>query len=71
MEWLIWGGAAVTCVGLLGLVWCGLAAARARAAGLDDEAMKARLGRLVAVNLGSLAISALGLMTVILGLFLA
>ncbi|MXQ06774.1 hypothetical protein GQ651_02830 [Alphaproteobacteria bacterium GH1-50] len=71
MEALIWIGAGLTLVGLLGLIWCIVIAAKARREGLDDEAMKARLQKVVALNLGALAISALGLMTVVLGVFLS
>ena len=71
MEALIWIGAALTLVGLIGLIWCILIAVRARREGLDDDAMRARLQKVVALNLGALAVSAIGLMTVILGVFLA
>lgn len=70
METLLWIGTAITLVGLAGIVWCGVAAARARAAGLEDAALRARLERLVPINLGALAISAIGLMCVILGVVL-
>ena len=70
MEALIWIGAGLTLVGLLGLIWCIVIAAKARREGLDDAEMKARLQKVVALNLGALAISALGLMTVVLGVFL-
>lgn len=71
MEALIWIGAALTLIGLVGLIWCILIAVRARREGLDDDAMRARLQKVVALNLGALAVSAIGLMTVILGVFLA
>ena len=71
MEALIWIGAALTLVGLVGLVWCIVIAVRARRAGLDDAAMRARLQKVVALNLGALAVSAIGLMTVVLGVFLS
>ena len=71
IEALIWVGAGLTLVGLLGLIWCIVIAAKARREGLDDAAMKARLQKVVALNLGVLAISALGLMTVVLGVFLS
>ena len=70
MEALIWIGAALTLIGLVGLVWCIVIAVRARKEGLDDAAMRARLQKVVALNLGALAVSAIGLMTVILGVFL-
>ena len=63
-------GTVITLLGLAGLVWCIIAAARVRSEGLSDEDAKARLGRLVALNLGSLAIAGIGLMCVIVGLFL-
>lgn len=71
MEALIWIGAALTLIGLLGLIWCIVIAMRARKEGLDDDAMKARLQKVVALNLGALAVSAIGLMTVIMGVFLS
>jgi hypothetical protein len=70
MEILVWIGAGLTLLGLAGLIWCILLAARARRAGLSDNALRARLQKVVALNLGSLALSALGLMAVIVGIFL-
>ena len=70
MEWLVWTGAAVTVFGVGMLVWCIVRVARARRAGLDDAALKARLQSIVALNLGALAVSAIGLMLVIVGLVL-
>lgn len=70
MEWLVWTGAAVTLFGVGMLVWCIVRVARARRAGLDDAALKARLQSVVALNLGALAVSAIGLMLVIVGLVL-
>ena len=70
MEWLVWTGAAVTLFGVAMLLWCVVSVLRARRAGLSDEALKARLQSIVALNLGALAISAIGLMLVIVGLFL-
>jgi hypothetical protein len=71
MEMLVWGGAALTLGGLGVLVWCIVTVARAKRAGLDDSELRARLQRIVAVNLAGLAVSALGLMLVIVGIFLA
>ena len=71
MQALIWIGAGLTLVGLAGLIWCIVIAARARKEGLDDEAMRARLQKVVVLNLGALAVSAIGLMTVVLGVFLS
>lgn len=71
MEFFVWIGTALTCIGLLGLGWCVREAMRARREESEDTALKARLQKVVAVNLAALAVSALGLMLVILGVFLA
>ena len=70
MELLIWIGAVVSLIGVAGLVWCVMAAARARREDLDDAAMKARLQMLVAWNMGALGVSAIGLMMVVIGILL-
>ena len=70
MDWLVWTGAAVTLCGVAMLLYCIVRVVRARRAGLDDAALKARLQSVVALNLGALAVSAIGLMLVIVGLFL-
>lgn len=67
---LIWGGAALTALGLAGIVWCIVAVARAKRAGQQDAAMRATMQRVVAVNMGALAASMLGLMAVVLGIML-
>lgn len=67
---LIWGGAALTVLGLGGIVWCIVTVARAKQARLDDAAMRATMQRVVAVNLGALGASMLGLMAVVLGIML-
>jgi len=71
MEIIVWIGATVTLAGLAMLAWCIVAVVRARRAKLDDAALKARLQKVVALNLAALAVSGLGLMMVIVGVFLA
>jgi hypothetical protein len=66
---LVWIGALVTLGGLLGLIWCIFSVARARKAGLSEEALKARLQRVVAWNLGAMFLSVIGLMIVVIGIF--
>jgi hypothetical protein len=68
MQALIWIGAAVTLAGLGGLVWCILSVISARRAGLSDDALRARLQRIVVWNLGALFLSVIGLMLVVLGI---
>lgn len=70
MQALVWAGALVSLCGIAGLVYCVARALRARRSGLADEAMRSELQRVVIVNMGALAISALGLMLVVLGIFL-
>ncbi len=67
---LVWIGTGITVLGLLGLVWCIVDAARARNAGLDEAGLKSRLQRLVAINLASVGTAGIGIMCVIVGLFL-
>lgn len=70
MDYVIWGGAGLTMIGVAGLFWCVVLGVQAKRSGLPDAEMKARLQRVVALNLGALAVSALGLMAVILGVIL-
>jgi hypothetical protein len=71
MEIIVWIGAALTLVGLGMLVWCIVSVAKAKREGLPEDALKARLQRIVALNLAALGVSGLGLATVILGILLA
>lgn len=71
MDWLIWIGAALTLMGVAGLVWCIVLAMRAKRAGLSDAAMRAALQRVVFLNMAALAVSGLGLMCVVFGVFVA
>ncbi|MCB2117124.1 MAG: hypothetical protein KDE00_12715 [Rhodobacteraceae bacterium] len=70
MDGVIWSGAVVTLLGLAGLLWCIAKVAAAKRAGLTDEALRARLQKVVALNLGALLVSAIGLMMVVVGIFL-
>lgn len=70
MNMLIWIGAVVTLAGVALLLWCILAIARARKAGLPDVELRAKLQRVVVLNFGALLLSAVGLMMVVLGIVL-
>ena len=70
MEILIWAGATVSMIGLAGLVYCIVIAAQAKRAKLPADEMRARLQRVVAINLGALFLSVIGLMMVVIGIFL-
>jgi hypothetical protein len=71
MEILIWIGAGVSLLGVGGLVWCILLAMRARKSGMEDEAMRTELQRVVVLNMAALGVSALGLMMVVAGIILS
>lgn len=70
MDILIWGGAAISVAGLLGLVYCIFRVAKAKRANLSDDALRDAVKKVVPLNLGALFLSVIGLMMVILGVFL-
>ncbi|MDO5756302.1 MAG: hypothetical protein Q4P24_02130 [Rhodobacterales bacterium] len=70
MEILILCGAAVSLLGVGGLVWCVVRVWRARRAKVDDAAMRSVLSKVVPVNTGALLLSFIGLMLVVLGIML-
>ncbi|MDE0765032.1 MAG: hypothetical protein OSB15_03035 [Amylibacter sp.] len=63
-------GAIVTLLGLAGLIFCIIKAFKARNAGLKGEELSDQLKSLVAVNLISFLLSAIGLGLVIVGILL-
>ncbi|WP_306113627.1 MULTISPECIES: hypothetical protein [unclassified Roseovarius] len=70
MEALVWLGAVVSLLGLAGLVWCIVTVWKARKAGLDDDALRAKLQQVVPMNTGALFLSMTGLMLVVVGILL-
>jgi hypothetical protein len=69
-EIMIWSGAALSLVGLSGLIWCILRVAKARRAKLGDDQMRAILQSVLPVNMGALFLSVIGLMLVVVGVIL-
>lgn len=69
-EFIVWGGAALSLAGLVGLIWCILRVNKARKAGLSDDELRAAVQAVLPWNLGSLFLSVLGLMMVIIGISL-
>ncbi len=69
MDILIWSGAALSFLGLCGLVYCIVTVAKARKSGLSDDDLRDKVKSVMPVNLGSLFVSVFGLMMVILGIF--
>lgn len=70
MEILVWVGAGISVVGLIGLVWCIAKVASAKRAGLSDEVLREAVKRVVPINMGALMLSVLGLMMVIVAISL-
>lgn len=71
MTVLIWVGAAISVLGLAGVVWSIVAVARARRQGLDDAALRAQVSRMMPVNLAAFMSAMLGLMMVLVGVILS
>ncbi|MDC0736808.1 hypothetical protein N6L24_00815 [Cognatishimia sp. SS12] len=71
MEWLIWGGAFVSVIGLAGLIWSIVKVIKLRGQSLSDEEMRVAIQKVMPLNLGSLFLSVIGLMVVTLGIFLS
>lgn len=67
-EIIIWSGAAVSVVGLIGIIWCILRVSRARRAKLEDGEMQKVLQSVLPMNLGAMFLSILGLMMVGVGI---
>ncbi|MFC6637828.1 hypothetical protein GV827_06185 [Sulfitobacter sp. JBTF-M27] len=68
---IIWSGAAISLLGLVGLVWCILRVSKAKRAKLNDDEMRKVLQSALPLNLGALFLSVIGLMLVIVGIFIA
>ena len=71
LELLVWTGAGLSVLGLLGLVWCIVRVARAKRANLSDDELRAAIQSVVPINMGALFLSVLGLMLVVVGVFLS
>jgi hypothetical protein len=69
MAFLIWAGVGASLLGLAGLIWCIAKVAKAKKSGLSDDELRDVVKKVVPLNLGSLMLSTLGLMMVILGIF--
>ena len=68
MQALIWGGAAVTLLGVAGLMFCAAQSLKAR--NLPDDQARTVMARVVTLNLASMGLAVLGLMAVVAGLLL-
>ncbi|MCP4209621.1 MAG: hypothetical protein GY767_21620 [Shimia sp.] len=71
MQWMIWVGALMSMVGLLGLILSIVKVAKARRAGLSDEELRVAVQKVVPLNMGALFLSVIGLMVVMVGISLS
>ena len=70
MDILIWSGAFISLLGLIGLLWCIYKVWQARKTGLTDDALRDAVRKVVPLNTGALFVSVIGLMMVIVGIML-
>ena len=70
MEIIVWIGAALSAIGLCGIVYSIVAVARAKRAKLSDEDLRAKVSAILPLNLIALFVSMIGLMAVIIGVML-
>jgi hypothetical protein len=70
MGFLIIIGALTSLLGLFGLGYCIWQGFRMRRAGQDLKTITPQLQKLIAINFASVALSALGLMTIVIGILL-
>lgn len=70
MDLLVPAGVVLTVLGLASLIWCIAKVWRARRSGLDDEAMRGVLRKVVPVNSVAVFVSAIGLAMVTVGALL-
>lgn len=71
MDVLIWVGTGLTIIGLCGVIYAMISIARAKRANLPDAEMRAKLSKILPINLGTLFVAMIGLMMVIVGLMLS
>lgn len=70
MEAFIWIGAGATVLGFVGVLWSILLVRRARSESTGDDDLRARLQRIIPLNIGSLTLSLMGLALVVTGILL-
>jgi len=71
MELLIWIGAGISLVGIVGIILSVVKVRRAKATAKDDEELKLLIQAAMPLNLGSFFVSVIGLMCVVVGVILA
>ena len=67
---IVWIGAGLSVLGMIGLVWSIIRVAGAKRRATSDEELRAAVQKALPLNLGALFLSVIGLMLVIVGIFL-
>ncbi len=70
MDWLIIPGAIVSAIGLVGLVASAVNVVQAKKQGLEEDALRAQLQKVMVLNMGALFLSVIGLMMVVVGVLM-
>jgi hypothetical protein len=70
MEIVVWVGAVLSVIGLVGIAYSIVAVTKAKRANLSDEELRARVSKILPVNLGAMLVSMIGLMAVVVGVML-
>ncbi|WP_394177992.1 hypothetical protein [Yoonia maritima] len=70
MDIVVWIGAVLSVIGLAGIAYSIVTVTKAKRANLPDEEMRARLAKVLPINLGALLVSMIGLMAVVVGVML-
>ena len=74
MSLIFWSGIAITCIGFLGLIYCGFRALSIRKQNklnpLSKESFSEIIGQLSIINMICLTVSMMGLIILVLGLFI-
>jgi hypothetical protein len=71
MEIIVLIGAALSAIGLCGIVYSIVAVAKVKRAELSDDELRGRIAKILPVNLIALFVSMIGLMAVIIGVMLS
>ncbi len=71
MENLVWIGAVISVIGLIGLVYSVVIVTRAKRNAQSDDELRDKIRAAMPINLGAFLLSTLGLMAVIVGLLLS
>ena len=70
MEYVVWIGAVLSLIGLTGIAYSIVIVVKAKRANLSDEELRAKISKMLPINLGALLLSTIGLMAVVIGVVL-